>query len=70
MRKSPNCSPPNEWDLIRLYPDARPDTEETGFTFNYEEDPALEQETRDDTEEPDQDRGHSNRAGGDLASPI
>lgn len=60
----------NEWDLIRLYPDARPDTEETGFTFNYEEDLALEQETRDDIEEPGPDRGHSNREGEDLASPI
>ncbi len=32
----------NEWDLMRLYPKARPDTEGTEFKISYEEDTALE----------------------------
>ena len=41
----------NEWDLIRLYPDARPDTEDTDFHLTYSEDPTLEQETADEQED-------------------
>ena len=36
----------NEWDLMRLYPNARPDTEGTEFRFGYEEDGASEQESK------------------------
>ena len=38
----------NEWDLLRLYPDARPETEGTEFVPQYEESPELEQETQDE----------------------
>jgi len=38
----------NAWDLLRLYPDARPETESDDCRFTYEEDPDLERETRDD----------------------
>lgn len=40
----------NEWDLIRLYPDARPDTEDTNFHHTYTEDLTLEQEMGDELE--------------------
>ena len=40
----------NEWDLRRLHPDYRPDTEIEGFTNPYEENTDLEHETRDDAE--------------------
>ena len=35
-----------EWDLIRLYPGARPDIEESELTLNTQEDRDLEQESR------------------------
>ena len=38
----------NEWDLLRLYPDSQPETEETEFRFDYDENPELEQEAKDD----------------------
>ena len=41
----------NEWDLIRLYPDARPDTEDTDFHLTYTGDPTLEQETANEPED-------------------
>lgn len=41
----------NEWDLMRLYPNSRPDTEATEFRFGYEEDVALEQETKDEVDQ-------------------
>ena len=44
----------NEWDLMRLYPDARPETEGTDFRFRYEEDATLERETKDDSDQPGQ----------------
>lgn len=40
----------NEWDLLRLYPDAQPDTESDEFRPGYEENPDLERETRDDAD--------------------
>ena len=39
----------NEWDLLRLYPDAQPDTESHDFRHTYEENPDLERETPDDS---------------------
>ena len=41
----------NEWDLLRLYPNARPETEGTEFIPQYEESPELEQETQDEGDE-------------------
>ena len=41
----------NEWDLLRLYPNVRPETESTEFTPQYEESPELEQETQDNGDE-------------------
>lgn len=41
----------NEWDLLRLYPNARPETEGTEFSTGYEEVPELEQETKDQGDE-------------------
>ena len=38
----------NEWDLLRLYPDSQPETEETEFQFGYEENTDLEKEAKDD----------------------
>ena len=38
----------NEWDLMRLFPNARPDTEGTEFKISYEEDTALERESPED----------------------
>ena len=35
----------NEWDLMRLYTNAHPDTEGTEFRISYEEDTALERES-------------------------
>ena len=43
----------NEWDLLRLYPNSRPETEGTEFSSRYEEVPELEQETKDQGEEGD-----------------
>ncbi len=40
----------NEWDLLRLYPDSQPETEETEFHFGYEENTDLEKEAKDDAE--------------------
>lgn len=37
----------NEWDLRRLYPDARPEIEETEVKFDYREDTTLERESGD-----------------------
>lgn len=39
----------NEWDLLRLHPDYRPETEIEDFTTHYEENADLEQETPDDS---------------------
>ena len=41
----------NEWDLLRLYPNASPETEGTEFSARYEEVPELEQETKDQADE-------------------
>ena len=38
----------NEWDLRRLYPDHMPDTEMQEYRSNYEENPDLERESKDD----------------------
>ena len=38
----------NEWDLLRLYPDSRPETEGDEFRHTYEEDADLERESKDD----------------------
>ena len=38
----------NRWDLLRLYPDARPDTQFDEFRHTYEENPDLERESRED----------------------
>ena len=38
----------NEWDLLRLYPDAQPETESDDFRYTYEENPDLEREAQDD----------------------
>ena len=37
----------NEWDLLRLYPDSRPETEGTEISISYEEQPDLEKEVKD-----------------------
>ena len=37
----------NEWDLLRLYPDSRPDTEGDEFRHTYEENVDLERESKD-----------------------
>ncbi len=37
----------NEWDLLRLYPGSRPETEGTEVLPGYEEIPELEQEAKD-----------------------
>ncbi len=41
----------NEWDLLRLYPSYRPETEGEEFRHSYEENVDLERESKDDTEE-------------------
>ena len=46
----------NQWDLMRLYPDAHPETEGSGFTHQYAEMPELEQES------PEQDKDDANGA--------
>lgn len=38
----------NEWDLLRLYPDAQPETESDDFRYTYEENPDLERVAEDD----------------------
>ena len=38
----------NEWDLLRLYPDSRPETVSDDYRHTYEENAALEQESKDD----------------------
>ena len=38
----------NEWDLLRLYPDSQPETEEAEFQFEYDENTDLEKEAKDD----------------------
>ena len=38
----------NEWDLLRLYPDSRPETVSDDYRHTYKEDAALEQESKDD----------------------
>ncbi len=38
----------NEWDLLRLFPGAKPETEGTEFRQRYDELPELEQEVKDD----------------------
>ena len=38
----------NEWDLLRLYPDYRPETEGEEFRHSYEENVDLERESKDD----------------------
>ena len=38
----------NEWDLLRLYPDAQPETESRQFEHSYEESPDMEREVKDD----------------------
>ena len=38
----------NEWDLLRLYPDAQPETEGREFEYRYEELPEIEQAVKDD----------------------
>ena len=40
----------NEWDLRRLHPNYRPETEFEGFETSYEENADLERESRDDRE--------------------
>ena len=37
----------NQWDLLRLYPNAQPETESDDFRYTYEENPDLERESRD-----------------------
>ena len=41
----------NEWDLRRIYPDSQPQTESKEFRYAYEENAALEQESKDDAGE-------------------
>ena len=38
----------NEWDLLRLYPDSRPQTEGTEIKIRYEDHPDLEKEVKDE----------------------
>lgn len=38
----------NEWDLLRLFPDSRPETEGIEFQYGYDENPDLEKEAKDD----------------------
>ena len=40
----------NEWDLLRLYPDYRPETEGEEFRHSYEENVDLERESKDDVD--------------------
>lgn len=45
----------NEWDLRRLYPDAKPEIEETEVKFDYGEDTTLERESGDADDDQAQD---------------
>ncbi len=38
----------SQWDILRLYPSARPDTVSAEFHHEYQEDSDLEQEFKDD----------------------
>ena len=38
----------NEWDLLRLYPDSRPDTVSDEYRHTYKEDPDLKRESQND----------------------
>ena len=38
----------NEWDLLRLYPDSKPEIVSDEFHYTYQEDPDLERESKDD----------------------
>ena len=40
----------NEWDLLRLYPDSRPEIEGDEFRYTYEENVDLERHSQDDAE--------------------
>ena len=40
----------SQWDILRLYPSARPDTVSDEFHHDYREDPDLEQGSRDDSD--------------------
>ena len=40
----------NEWDLLRLYPNAQPETESDEFRYRYEENPDLGRESGDDAD--------------------
>lgn len=42
----------SQWDILRLYPSARPDTVSAEFHHEYQEDPDLEQEFKDDRDGP------------------
>lgn len=42
----------SQWDILRLYPSARPDTVSAEFHHEYQEDPDLEQELKDDGDAP------------------
>ena len=44
----------NEWDLRRLYPDYRPETEGEEFRHSYEENVDLEREPKDDSDDTEQ----------------
>ena len=41
----------NEWDLLRLYPNSRPETEGDEYRHTYEEDADLERESKDDADD-------------------
>ena len=43
----------NQWDLMRLYPNAHPETEASGFTHQYNEMPELEEETPEQEQDDD-----------------
>ena len=48
----------NEWDLRRLYPDARPEIEETEVRFDYKEDTTFEKEGGDADNAQPEDASH------------
>ena len=41
----------NEWDLMRLYPNSRPETEGIDYRLGYHEDPELTQERENETDD-------------------
>ena len=41
----------NEWDLMRLYPNARPETEGVDYRPGYQEDPELVREGEDEADD-------------------